>query len=106
MLMTLMPTPPPATLELRELLPSGGAMADVSRIHAALGMLLAALHAVEAQLGQGGEVARAMAVAMLTQSCSKEEDGEDKSFALRDGLGGLGDQVRSVKELLREKMGL
>ncbi|KAK4247712.1 hypothetical protein C7999DRAFT_14287 [Corynascus novoguineensis] len=81
-------------------LPSGGALADVSRIHAALGMLLASLRGVEEQLGQGGEVARDMAVALLTQPHHQYQHQQ------QDGLKGLGEQVRSVKELLREKMGL
>ncbi|EAQ90436.1 predicted protein [Chaetomium globosum CBS 148.51] len=95
-------TPAPTTsptLQLGEL-PSGGAMPDVSRIHAALGMLLAALHSVEEQLGQGGEVAREMVVSILTQGSGLEP------AKLQDGFGDLGEKVRSVKELLREKMGL
>jgi len=87
------------TLQLGEL-PSAGAMPEVSRIHAALGMLLAALHDVEEQLGRGGEIARDMVVALLTQGSGVEP------VKLRDGLGGLGEKVRSVKDLLREKMGL
>jgi hypothetical protein len=87
------------TLQLGEL-PSGGAMPDVSRIHAALGMLLAALHSVEEQLGQGGELAREMVVSILTQGSGVEP------AKLQDGFGDLGEKVRSVKELLREKMGL
>ncbi|KAK3299486.1 uncharacterized protein B0H64DRAFT_388629 [Chaetomium fimeti] len=94
------PTPAASpTLQLGEL-PSGGAMPDVSRIHAALGMLLAALHSVEEQLGQGGEVAREMVLSILTQGSGLEP------VKLQDPLGNLGEQVRSVKELLREKMGL
>ncbi|KAH6845639.1 hypothetical protein B0I37DRAFT_189944 [Chaetomium sp. MPI-CAGE-AT-0009] len=94
------PTPAASpTLQLGEL-PSGGAMPDVSRIHAALGMLLAALHSVEEQLGQGGEVAREMVLSILTQGSGLEP------AKLQDGLGDLGEKVRSVKELLREKMGL
>lgn len=87
------------TLQLGEL-PSDGAMPDISRIHAALGMLLTALHEVEEQLGQGGEIARDMVVTQLTQGSGLEP------VELQEALGGLGEKVRSVKKLLREKMGL
>jgi hypothetical protein len=62
--------------------------------------LLTALHEVEEQLGQGGEIARDMVVTQLTQGSGLEP------VKLQEALGGLGEKVRSVKELLREKMGL
>ncbi|KAK4140592.1 uncharacterized protein C8A04DRAFT_14788 [Dichotomopilus funicola] len=73
----------------------------VSRIHAALGMLLAALHGVEAQLGRGGERVRGLVVALGFGVLGGLEQG-----ALQDGLGELGERVKLVKALLREKMGL
>lgn len=89
------------TLQLGEL-PRNGTMPDVNRIHAALGMLLTALHHVEEQVGKGGEVARDMAVALLTDGGGPGVE----TLNLRNDLGDLGEKVRSVKELLREKMGL
>jgi len=90
-----------ATLQLGEL-PRHGTMPDVNRIHAALGMLLTALHHVEEQVGKGGEVARDMAVALLTDGTGTGVE----TLKLGTDLGDLGEKVRSVKDLLREKMGL
>ncbi|KAH6627205.1 hypothetical protein B0J18DRAFT_163414 [Chaetomium sp. MPI-SDFR-AT-0129] len=110
-------------LRLADLLPHSSppiVPPEVSRIHAALGMLLAALHGVEAQLGRGGERVRGLVVALVSGSGSGSGLGgssgsEVEGFgvlggleqgALQDGLGELGERVKLVKGLLREKMGL
>lgn len=76
------------------------AVPDLGRIHTAVCMLLAALHGVEEQLGRGGAVGRNQLVTLLTQEAVL------RAGELQDGCGGLGGKVRSVKELLREKIGL
>lgn len=87
------------SLQLGEL-PCASAGPDLGRIHTAVCMLLAALHGVEDQLGRGGALARNLVVTLLTQ------EAVIRAGELQDGCGGLGGKVQSVKELLREKIGL
>ncbi|KAK1763075.1 putative transcriptional regulator love [Phialemonium atrogriseum] len=87
------------SLQLGEL-SFASAVPDLGRIHTAVCMLLAALHGVECQLGRGGPVGRNQLVTLLTQEAVL------RAGELQDGCGGLGAKVRSVKELLREKIGL
>ncbi|VUC37647.1 unnamed protein product [Clonostachys rosea] len=83
------------TLQLGEL-PSANTAHDLGRIHTALSMLLGALREVEEYSGQGGAVVRNLVVALLTLPSVGEFD---------DSVGLVG-KVQSIKELLREKMGL
>lgn len=87
------------SLQLGEL-SFASAVPDLGRIHTAVCMLLGALHGVECQLGRGGPVGRNQLVTLLTQEAVL------RAGELQDGCGGLGAKVRSVKELLREKIGL
>ncbi len=87
------------SLQLGEL-SYASAVPDLGRIHTAVCMLLAALRGVEDQLGRGGAVGRNLVLTLLTQEAVL------RAGELQDGCGGLGSKVRSVKELLRERIGL
>ncbi|KUI56334.1 putative transcriptional regulator LovE [Cytospora mali] len=87
------------SLQLGEL-PCASAAPSLGRIHTAVCMMLTALQGMDEQLGRGGTAARNMVVTGLAQEAVL------RAGEFQDGFGGLGAKVWSVKELLRNKMGL
>lgn len=84
-----------SALRLGEL-PCSNATLSLQQIHIAMRMLLDVLHEIEGHLGRGAVVARDMAVTLLVNS----------GRCPNDSVRGLGKKATTVKELLRERMGL
>ncbi|KUJ22235.1 uncharacterized protein LY89DRAFT_762198 [Mollisia scopiformis] len=83
------------TLRLGQL-PCADMALSLQQIYTAVGMLLDVLHDIEGHLGRGAAVARVMAATSLLD-WGRRHDG---------CYSGLNKKATSVKELLREKMGL